>query len=157
MYLRLVFLCILPFVTSCYLPNMPTNPEVAHEHIDIFTQTVIRIRDADDPEILNLEEGQRISERAFKGVPLPLLVSYFNMKQGKCDPSEYDASTYVCTMRKIVTFNDGRLGETTRNACKSLVHLTYEFRYPSFASGPLMWSSMSFDAKAGSVCETALR
>lgn len=157
MYPRYVFLCILPLVTSCYLPNMPSNPELIHEHIDIFTETVIRIRDADDPEILNLEEGQRISERSFKGVPHSILIGYFNMKRGTCTPTEPGASTYVCTMKKVVSFNDGRLGEITVNACKSLVNLTYEFHYSNVASVPLMWSSMSFDAKAGSVCETVFR
>jgi hypothetical protein len=157
MYLRSVFLGILPLATSCYLPNMPSNPEVIHEHVDVFTETVIRIRDADDPEILNLKEGQRISERTFKGVPLPILIGYFNMKQGRCNPPDHGASTYVCTMKKVVSLNDGRLGEITRNACKSLVYLSYEFHYPNVASESPMWSSMSFDAKAGSVCEAALR
>ena len=153
MYRYLLILHLVIMVEGCTYFALPTHlqhwdaADIPSESINIFSETIIRMRSDLDDTMLDLKEGQRLGERSFNSFRASWLIAYFDSLRGSCQQSDRSQRKLTCVVKKRLAYNGLGLSGNGKFRCANLVMLIYEFEYPSFINSNSVWSSMTFDAR----------
>jgi hypothetical protein len=146
MYRHLFVICAIGLLSGCYVVKLP-DMGVPQEHVDVFNETIIRMRDDRDTTVLDLDEGRRIGERAFYYFKYSALTHYFELTRGNCYQPDSAEHKLICVMKKNLSYNSLGLNATEKHRCASRVTLVYEFGYQSPITDNSVWSSLAFNAQ----------
>jgi len=146
MYRHLFVTCGIALLSGCYVVKLP-DMGVPHESVDVFNETIIRMRDDRDTAILDLDEGRRIGERAFYHFKYSALTDYFELTRGNCYQPDGAEHKLICVMKKNLSYNNIGRNATEKHRCASRVTLIYEFRYQAPITDNSVWAFLAFNAQ----------
>lgn len=148
----LLLVLLVSSLSGCYLSELPPPIKIPAEYFNIFTETVIRIRDYSDPRILDEAEGARMAERYFSISTPAVIEEIFNHANGNCVRNEGNSPALICTAYKNMPYSTWGLKDASAFMCFGFVALTYRFGYPEKIEDRSHWTTLTFHATQHDAC-----